>query len=197
MLSNLVDPTLRKSVLRVFSKGIKTNQDPRVQLAATTALCKLMLFDIIKDDDLLKQLVLSYFDLATKDNLVVRQALNYFLPVYSHSRRENMERMGVVAPSVLHALCGLSESLEEDEDMVEQDLVANMLLEWTDARKLVVSDAANASWDEAGKKETQGVNGDIHLLMSEIFLERVLSHGCASEYLTFCIENCCILTSLY
>ena len=92
-----------------------------------------------------------------------------------------MERMGAVIPSVLHALVGLGEELDEDEEMVGMSVVANMLTEWTDARKLVVLDAAAVSWDEAGRKNTQAINGDIHLDMAITLLERAMTPGCSSE----------------
>jgi len=154
-----------------------------VQSAATTALCKLMLTNIITEEDLLKQLVICYFEPATKENAAMRQALSYFLPVYCHSRRENMERMANVVPGVIHAIVGLGEELDDDEEMVGMGVVVNMLTEWTDARKLVVQDAAAVSWDEAGRKEIQAVNGDIHLDMAESMLERVMGHGCPSKCL--------------
>lgn len=160
---------------------MKAEHTPDVQAAATVALCKLMLTSVIQDDDLLKQIVICYFDPATKDNAGVRQALSYFLPVYCHSRRENMERMASVAGGVMHSLVDMSEELEEGEEMVGVSTVGNMLVDWTDARKLVVQDEASVSWDEAGKKEVKAVNGDIHLDLAESLLERATNHGCSSE----------------
>lgn len=90
-----------------------------------------------------------------------------------------MERMGAVVPGVLHALIGLEEELDEDEEMVGMTVVTNMLVEWTDARKLVVLDAAAVSWDEAGRREIRAVNGDIHLDVAEALLERAMAHGCS------------------
>lgn len=183
LISQSPDPALQKSIFKVFSKGLKATQAPDVQSAATTALCKLMLTNIVTEEDLLKQLVICYFEPATKENAAMRQALSYFLPVYCHSRRENMERMANVVPGVIHAIVGLGEELEDDEEMVGVGVVVNMLTEWTDARKLVVQDAAAVSWDEAGRKEIRAVNGDIHLDMAESMLERVMSHGCPSKCL--------------
>ena len=175
------DATLQKSVFKVFSKGIKAIHTPDVQSAATIALCKLMLTTVIEDEELLKQLVVCYFEPATKENAGVRQALSYFLPVYCHSRQENMERMGRVALNVLHTLINLGEELDEEEEMVGMSVVVNMLVDWTDARKLVVHDDANVSWDEAGKKETKAVSGDIHLDVASSLLEKVMSHSCSSK----------------
>ena len=176
------DPALQKSVFKVFAKATKAAHSPDVQSASTTALCKLMLTGVIQDEDLLKQLVVCYFDPATKDNAGVRQALSYFLPVYCHSRRENMERMAVVVVSIMHTLVNLGEELEEEEEMVGIVVVGNMLVDWTDARKLVIQDEAAVSWDEASRREVKAVNGDIHLNLAENLLEKVMNHGCTSMF---------------
>lgn len=175
------DAALLKSVSKIFSKAIKATQTIDVQSAAIIALCKLMLTGVIQDEDLLKQAVIAFFDPATKENAVLRQALSYFLPVFCHSRRENMETMASVAPSIIHAVIGLVEELDEEEEMVGIGTVGNMLVDWTDARKLVVQDEACVSWDEAGRKEVKAVNGDIHLELAEHLLEKVMSHGCTRE----------------
>ena len=168
-------------MFKVFSKGMKASHTPDVQFAATVALCKLMLTATIKDEDLLKQLVVCYFEPSTKENAGVRQALTYFIPVYCHSRRGNMERMGKVTASVVHTLLNLGEELDDDEEMVGMSVIANMLIDWTDARKLVVHDDANVSWDEAGRQEAKSVNSDIHLDLAESLLEKITGHGCQSK----------------
>lgn len=182
LLAQDTDASLQKSILKVFAKGMKAEHTPEVQSAAITALCKLMLTSVIQDEDLLKQAVVCYFDPATKENAGVRQALSYFLPVFCHSRRENMEKMARVAAGVMHALVDMSEELEEGEDMVGLSVVGNMLVDWTDARQLVVQDEAAVSWDEAGKKEVRSVNGDIHLDLAGSLLERAMHHGCSSKH---------------
>ena len=179
--SATADAALRKSILKIFAKGMKADHTPDVQAAVIIALCKLMLTSVIQDEDLLKQTVICYFDPATKDNAGVRQTLSYFLPVYCHSRRDNMEKMASVAGGVMHSLVDLSEELEEGEEMVGVNTVGNMLVDWTDARKLVVQDEAAISWDEVGKKEVKAINGDIHLDLAGSLLERVISHGCSSK----------------
>ena len=172
---------LQISIFKIFSKGMKAEHTPDVQSAATTAICKLMLTSVIQDEDLFKQAVICYFEPATKENAGVKQALSYFLPVYCHSRRENMERMAKVAGGVIHTLVDMVEELDEGEDIVGISMVGNMLVDWTDARKLVVQDGATNSWDEAGKKEVKAVNGDIHLDLAEGLLERAMNHGCSSK----------------
>lgn len=175
------DVAIQKSVSKIFHKALKAVYETDVQSAAIIALCKLMLTGVIQDEDLLKQIVICFFDPATKGNAVVRQALSYFLPVYCHSRRENMEKMAVVVPGVIHSLMGLIEELDEDEEMVGIGVVGSMLLDWTDARKLVVQDEDGIGWDESGKREAKAINGDIHLDLAVELLEKVMSHGCTSK----------------
>ena len=182
--SPTTDPALQKSIFKIFHKALKATHSPDVQLAATTALSKLMLTSVIQDEDLLKQLILCYFEPATKENAGVRQALSYFLPVYCHSRRENMERMARVVIPVMHSLVALGDELEDEEEMVGLGVVGGMLVDWADARKLVVQDAASVSWDEAGRKQVKEVNGDIHVELAETILEKVMSNSCSSMYLT-------------
>lgn len=174
------DTNIQKSLHKVLGKSLKAVNAPEVQLAGTTALCKLMLTNIISDEDLLKQAVICYFDPATKENAGTRQALSYFLPVYCHSRRENMEMMATVAPSILHAVLSLVEEMDEEDEMVGTAVVGNMLVDWTDARKLVIQDKDSLGWDEAGKRKIKAVNGDIHLDLAKTLLEKVMGHGCTS-----------------
>lgn len=181
------DPALQKSVYKVFSKGLKASHAPEVQSAATTALCKLMLTSVVRNEELLKQLVTLFFDPATKENAAVTQALSYFLPVFCHSKRENMEMMALVAGGVIHIQLNLADEMDEEEEAVSASVVGNMLVDWTDGRKLVVQDAAAVSWNEAGEKEAKAVNGDVHLVLADSLLERALSHGCSSK----CSHNPC------
>lgn len=92
-----------------------------------------------------------------------------------------MENMASVAPGVIRGVISLVEELDEEEEMVGIGVVGNMLVDWTDARKLVVQDEVCVSWDEAGRKEVKAVNGDIHLDLAEHLLEKVMSHGCTSK----------------
>jgi condensin complex subunit 3 len=172
----------QKAVFKIFAKALKASSTPDVQSAGTTALCKLMLGSIIKDEDLLRALVISYFEPSTAENAAVRQALSYFLPVYCHSRRENMERMGKVGVAVVHALMGIVDELDEEEEMVGMSVVGAHVVDWTDARKLVVPYARSVSWDEMGRKEVKALNADIHLDLAVDILEKIVSTSCPSNY---------------
>ncbi|KAL8835692.1 MAG: hypothetical protein Q9170_003231 [Blastenia crenularia] len=181
MTTESVDAALQKSVYKIFSKGLKAFHAPDVSSAAATALCKLMLTSVVRDKELLRQLVVLFFDPATKENAAVTQALSYFLPVFCHSKRENMELMAAVAVDVIHSQINMSDEMDEEEGAIGINVVGNMLVDWTDARKLVVLDAAAVSWNEAGEKEVKAVNGDIHLTLADSLLERALNHGCSRE----------------
>ncbi len=176
-----VDLGLQKSVYKIFGKGLKASTTAEVQSAATIALCKLMLTSVIRDEDLLKQLVTLFFDPAAKENAAVTQALSYFLPVFCHSRRENMEMMAAIAANVVHHQVNLVDEMDEEDGAIGLNVIGNMLVDWTDARKLVVPGGGLIGWDEAGGKDAKAVNGDIHLTLAESLLERALAHGCSSK----------------
>ncbi|KAK4991656.1 chromosome condensation complex Condensin, subunit G [Elasticomyces elasticus] len=159
---------LLKPVLKAFSKALKSGE-PQVQSTGGTALSKLMLSQLITDTDLLKQIVVAYYDPETSANSTLRQALSYFLPVYCHSRKENAERMSKVAVPVIHALSSMKEAFAEDEDMdgemVSLTVIGGMLVDWTDPRKIVGADG------HAGAED----GGDSHLLLAEEILERLVT----------------------
>ncbi|TKA63538.1 hypothetical protein B0A49_11325, partial [Cryomyces minteri] len=167
---------LQKPVHKMFAKALKSPEGD-VQLAGCTALCKLMLTNIIRDTDLLKQLVVAYFEPDTQGNAGLRQALSYFLPVYCHSRTENAERMVAVAVSVVHSLVNMSEELDEEEEMVGMGVVAAHLVDWTDPRRVI--GAAGALGTVTGKEKEAG--GEVHFSLAEELLEKILTPGTSKE----------------
>ena len=177
------NPTLLKVYLKALKSGTKA---PEVQAAATVAVAKLMLGRVISDaspaiDDLLKTLVVLYFDPSTAHNQGVRQTLSYFLPVYSYSRHENQDRMRKVSLDALHKLFEVQENLDDDGDaeteMVTIGTIGAHLVDWTDPRKCYVPGNQFSLADE-GKKV---VNGDVHLEFARDILER-LESGASSKY---------------
>lgn len=167
---------LIRPILKTFSKSIKSG-DPAVQSTGATALSKAMLSRLITDTDLLKQLVVAYFDPDTAENAQLRQSLSYFLPVYCHSRADNATRMVTVACPVIAKLANVREAfleevadVEEEEDgMVKLSVVGNMLLDWTDPRKIFgFAEAAGAKGAADGASET-------HYLFAESILERLVT----------------------
>ncbi|KAI9781342.1 MAG: hypothetical protein M1816_002410 [Peltula sp. TS41687] len=174
-----------KPLIKVFSKGLKASEKPDVQSSACTAICKLMLSGIFADEDVLKSLVVAYFDPDTANNLAVRQALTYFLPVYCHSRRENQERMQKIAVGAIHSLMLVSENMDEEEEMVGLSVIAAHLVDWTDPRKLVVLDTLGTeefSEQQTKRKDTaKAINGDVHLNLAKDILDKICSATCHRE----------------
>ncbi|KAI4868491.1 condensin subunit Cnd3 [Hypoxylon rubiginosum] len=167
------NPALLKVYIRALRSGSK---NPEVQGAATVAVCKLLLGRVVTDHDtsveLLRTLIVAYFDPSTAGNQSVRQALNYFLPVFCFSRAENQELMGHVALDALHALYNVREGLVDDDDIDVGDEMASLntigacLVDWTDPRKCYTPGIPM----DADKKN---VNGDVHLDLARNILDNL------------------------
>ncbi|KAI1844126.1 hypothetical protein JX266_009799 [Neoarthrinium moseri] len=168
--------TANPTLLKVYVKALRSgSKNPEVQGAATVAVSKLLLGRVVTDHDtsaeLLKTLVVAYFDPATAGNQSVRQALNYFLPVFCYSRAENQDLMRCVALDALHALYNVREGLEDDDADVDEEMaslnsIGACLVDWTDPRKCyqpgVPMDA-----------EKKNVNGDVHLELAADILDKL------------------------
>lgn len=155
------------ALLKVYIKAVKSgSKAPEVQAAAIIAASKLLLGRVVTDDEscqeLLKSLVVAYFDPISAANQTVRQALNYFLPVFCYSRPANQDLMRSIALPALHSLINVREGLEEDdeadveEDMISMPAIGACLVDWTDPRKCY----APTNLLDTEKKS---VNGDVHL----------------------------------
>jgi condensin complex subunit 3 len=169
---------LIKPILKAYSRSIKSG-DPAVQATGATALSKAMLSRLITEPDLLKQLVVAYFDPDTADNAQLRQSLSYFLPVYCHSRAENATRMVSVACPVIAKLATIREAFleevadaeEEEDGMVKLSAVGNMLLDWTDPRKIF--GFAEATGGPGAAAASADGASETHYLFAETILERL------------------------
>ena len=186
--AHLIDgnPALVKVYIKALKSGHKT---PDLQAAATIAVSKLLLGRVISDtspiiDDLLKSLVIQYFDPSTAENPSVRQTLSYFLPVYSYSRRENQDRMCGIALDASHKLFEIQEGLDDEGEteveMVSLATIGAHLVDWTDPRKYYVPGSQMMGVAEEGGKKS--INGDVHLDFARHILER-LEGGISSTYL--------------
>jgi condensin complex subunit 3 len=197
--ANLLDtnPTLVKVYLKALKSGSKT---PEVQAAATVAIAKLLLGRVISDasiavDDLLRTLVVLYFDPSTAHNQGVRQTLSYFLPVYSFSRKENQDRMRKVVLDALHKLFEVQEALDDDGDseteMVSLSTIGAHLVDWTDPRKCYLPGNQLTFGDEGAKR---AVNGDVHLEFARDLLEK-LGSNITSTYLILVFPKTSLTTT--
>ena len=164
------------ALLKVYLKAIKSGaKSAEVQATATVASTKLLLGRVVQEHeachDLLKSLVVAYFDPSSAHNQTVRQALNYFLPVFCYSRPDNQDLMRSIAVEAIHALFIVREGLEDDdvdvgEDMVSMTTIGACLVDWTDPRKCFSPDAGLDA-------EKKNVNGDVHLEFAQDILEKL------------------------
>ncbi|EON63046.1 hypothetical protein W97_02273 [Coniosporium apollinis CBS 100218] len=167
---------LLRPLQKTFLKSLKS-PSPTVQTTGTVALSKLLLLNVFRAaegvDELLRHMTILYFTPSTRANPGMQQALSYFLPVYCHSRAANALRMARVAVGVVHALLGVAEEAEEeDEEMVGLGVVGGCLVDWTDGRKVMNS---------GGVVGAEGECGEAHLLLAEELLEKVCMPGTLKE----------------
>ncbi|TQV92330.1 hypothetical protein V2A60_007019 [Cordyceps javanica] len=173
------------ALLKVYVKAVKSgSRAPEVQAAAVMAVSKLLLGRVVSDEEacqeLLKSLVVAYFDPTSAGNQTVRQALNYFLPVFCYSRATNQELMRSIALPALHTLLNVREGLEDDdeadveEDMVSMPVIGACLVDWTDPRKV---------YSPTGllEPEKKNINGDVHLELALDIIDRLHSNVTKEE----------------
>ncbi|KAJ4385049.1 chromosome condensation complex Condensin, subunit G [Neurospora sp. IMI 360204] len=176
------------NLLKVYVKALRAGgRSPEVQAAATVAVSKLLLGRVVSDVDvsaeLLRTLVIAYFEPASAENQSVRQALNYFLPVFCYSRPENQDLMRRVALDALHTLYNVREGLDDeeadvDDQMVSMSTIAACLVDWTDPRKCYNPDEGFSAGLDPEKKT---VSADVHLDFAKDILERLQGNGAKEE----------------
>ncbi|KAF3914975.1 hypothetical protein ABW21_db0200993 [Orbilia brochopaga] len=165
----------QKTMFKMFKQATRLDENPETQAACVEVLCKLFLARVIEDDELLKSMVLAYFDASTNDNLALRQTLSYFLPVYCHSRDDNQARMQRITVSTLHALIGLYGNLDEGEEMVTPANIASQMADWTDPRKVFRPES------EVGK-----CNWDVHVELADNIMAKIESGSTKEEKKILC-----------
>ncbi|EEP79133.1 conserved hypothetical protein [Uncinocarpus reesii 1704] len=192
-------PPFQKPLLKVFAKALKTNSPASVQTIAVTSLAKLLLTGTLSPsgpsvppsikelnessiDTLLQALVLSFFHPRTRENLSLRQALTYFLPVYCHSRLVNAQHMRKIAVPVIRVVLAAADdfyALEAEEDSDgEIDESLGMLVEWTDDRRII---GLNPETPLPGTSIVPNPplkpSESLHLALAKDLLQRVLGVG--------------------
>jgi condensin complex subunit 3 len=96
-ISILTDETVKpEAFISIFLKAIKSEDEPEVASTSAESLAKLMLANILEEDEILKTLVETYFNPSSAQNEPLKQGLSYFFTVYCHSVPENQARMARV-----------------------------------------------------------------------------------------------------
>lgn len=89
-----------RSIHKLYYKAVMNSELPEVQALAGEALCKLILGGVFNDDDLIKTLILAFFDSDTGQNEALQQILSFCIPVYAHSSIDNQKLLGSVSSTI-------------------------------------------------------------------------------------------------
>ncbi|CAO3691481.1 unnamed protein product [Umbelopsis ramanniana] len=173
------DPELRS----LFQHSLD-HENAEIQAVTVQGICKIMLCRMFKDAEILKLMILLYFYPSTVDNQKLRQCLSYFLPVYCYSSNDVQPLVvSVFVPTLIHLL-GTHSDLESDEEMVPPSQIVQVMLDWTDPRKISVPGVLN----NPDKPVDMGVQADLAIdILKSMFVE----HGTTRKIL------CQILPKLY
>ena len=178
-------PAVARQVSKMYTRALRSTSVDVAGMAAI-ALCKLLLSQVLREPELLKQLIVAYFDPETKGNLSLRQALSYALPVFSHSRKENMRRVGEVVGGVVRGVVSRWEEDggEEGEEGVNWGVLGGVLAEWTDERRGVwnVEKLGGMSLTEGDRDvDKDAEEASVHLTLALDTLERLNEKGLGSK----------------
>jgi condensin complex subunit 3 len=124
------------SIYKMYYRTVRNPDEPELQAVAAESLCKLLLGHVFAEEDLVKTLVVVYFEGSSACNTALRQILNFCLPVYSYSSMESQARLGSVVVDSLRRLTIAYEQSPDDE-MVSPTQIIQQLVDWTDPQKLV------------------------------------------------------------
>ncbi|KAG0380475.1 hypothetical protein BGX24_007959 [Mortierella sp. AD032] len=114
------------------------SEEPEVQAVAVEGIAKLMLTKVLKDTEILRTLIVLYFDPATAKNNHLRQCLSYFLQVYFHSAYDNQVMLSEMTVPILVQLIEMQQ--EAKDDMPTPVNMAQQLLEWCEPRRGLEAD---------------------------------------------------------
>lgn len=142
------------AVYKMYYKAVRNDDDPETQTVAAQSLCKLLLAGVIKEPDLVKTLVVVYFNPESSYNTSLRQALSFSIPVYCHTSVDNQKIMAAIAVDSLRRLTQIYDTTEE-EDMVSPLQIFQQLVEWTNPNNVVHIDSYGELVKGGGSDDTQ------------------------------------------
>ncbi|KAF9570700.1 hypothetical protein EC968_001484 [Mortierella alpina] len=111
---------------------------PQLQSVAAEGIAKLMLTRLLKSSQILRSLIILYFDPATAENNHLRQCLNYFLQVYFHSAHENQVALSELFVPIMIQLLEMQQ--EAKDEMPTPVIMGQQLLEWCEPRRVLGAD---------------------------------------------------------
>ncbi|KAI5479984.1 condensin complex subunit 3 [Pseudohyphozyma bogoriensis] len=129
-------------VILAFLLNNLEQEEHDVAATAVVGIVKLMLYGLVKDEELLSRLVLLYFASETADNQELRQCLSYFFPRYCYENPLNQRRVANVSLTALALLKGVYDDLDDKTTMVAPLQIGLQLVDWTDPQKAFDSEFA-------------------------------------------------------
>ncbi|RPA81840.1 hypothetical protein BJ508DRAFT_107527 [Ascobolus immersus RN42] len=181
-----------RTLYRLMVKAIKLCDAEEVQTCAVEVACKLLLAQVVQDSDLLRSLVLIYFDQDTADNAALRQTLAYFLPVFFHSSFHNQSKLQRDFITIIQQLLLMYESADQTKSMVAPSVFTHLLLEWADPRKNINFQSGSLMEDgihdghvliaidameKCSDKSCQNLRKLLISLLSKLYIPRLASNG--------------------
>lgn len=149
------------SIYKMYYRAVRNDDDPETQTVAAVSLCKLLLAGVIKEPDLVKTLVVVYFNGSSAYNQPLRQALTYCIPVYCFSSSENQKAMASVVVDSVRRLTQVYETIE-DEEMLSPTQILQQLIDWTNPNRVV---HLNSSGEMGGGGGADDVHCDVAIDM--------------------------------
>lgn len=159
-----------RSIHKLYYKAIMNPELPEVQALAGEALCKLILGGVFTEEDLIKTLVLAFFDSDTGENEALQQILSFCIPVFAYSSINNQKLLGNV---VVDCFKRLTNSF--DKTLVSSTQIFQQLIDWTDPRKFVNYDNSE-----------EAKNSDVHLTLCGDMIKRIASSDSKEERKVLC-----------
>jgi len=123
-----------------FLLSLLEHDDPNVQTIASEGMAKLMLTGTLKEDDVLKSLILTYMSPYTADHSALRQCLSYFLPLFcsSHVRHQHMVQR--VFCDTMDVLVSVYEDASVRSQMITPSQMATQFIDWCHPSRLLLSE---------------------------------------------------------
>lgn len=153
------------SIYKMYYRAVRNDDDTETQTVAAISLCKLLLAGVIKEPDLIKTLIVVYFNGSSAHNQPMRQALSYCIPVYCFSSAENQALMSSVVVDSVRRLAQIHDTVEGD--MLTPTQILQQLIDWTNPNRVV-------QVNNRGEAVSGGGKDDLHCDLAIEIMERLL-----------------------
>ncbi|KAG0021693.1 hypothetical protein BGZ81_008818 [Podila clonocystis] len=139
-MTAMSEQTTEKVIIDNLTTSLEGEQ-PVLQAIAAEGLCKLMLTRMLKNPEVLKSLIILYFDPKTSENYHLRQCLSYFMQVYFHSSHDNQGMLSDIFVPIIVTLIKTYNRTDRSAEMPAPVVIAQQMLEWCEPRRVLGADA--------------------------------------------------------